>query len=115
MEEKDEKKEEEIEIVKVEEEKEPEKPQPLVDVDRDALLAEELNLLMNEFQTEIVEEVISRLRVYLAISAELNFIVGIDYSNYPEKPLLTVQDHPQKLEARNAHCGYLSGARTKTR
>lgn len=60
--------------------------------ERDAILAEELGLLMNEFQIEMVEGSVSRVRIYLAISVELNFVIGIDYSNYPEKPLLTVQN-----------------------
>ncbi|MFX1450570.1 MAG: ubiquitin-conjugating enzyme E2 [Promethearchaeota archaeon] len=79
----------ELEIVKDEEK---EKSDVSEDIDRDATLAEEMTLLMNEFQTEIVEGIISRIRVYLAISEQLNFIVGIDFSNFPVKPLLTVQD-----------------------
>ena len=91
---KDEKKEIELEVVK---EEEKEVPSTEEDIDRDALLAEEMTLLMNEFQTEIVEGIISRIRVYLAISEQLNFIVGIDFSNFPIKPLLTVQDELKSL------------------
>ncbi|MHA1379441.1 MAG: ubiquitin-conjugating enzyme E2 [Candidatus Helarchaeota archaeon] len=102
-EEKEEKDEEiELEVVKDKEKEESAEPptpsgetsvsQVISSPDKDAILAEEMTMLMNEFQTEIVEGVISRVRVYLTISEELNFIIGIDYSNYPGKPLLTVQD-----------------------
>ncbi|MHA1300600.1 MAG: hypothetical protein ACTSO9_14380, partial [Candidatus Helarchaeota archaeon] len=81
--------------------KEPEPPpegsQAEIPPDRDAKLAEEMTMLMNEFQTEIVEGVISRVRVYLTISEQLNFIIGIDYSNYPAKPLLTVQEQLKSI------------------
>lgn len=98
-----EKKDEDIEI-EVSKDGEEEKPPSNENPDTDLLLAEELTLLMNEFQAEIVEEVISRVRVYLSISEEHNFIIGIDYSNFPEKPLLTYQDelkaiiNPDELE-----------------
>ena len=74
-------------------------------IDRDSLLAEELTLLMNEFQAEMVEGVISRVRVYLSISLEQNFVIGIDFSNYPKKPLLTIQEelksiiNPEELDS----------------
>jgi len=65
--------------------------------DRDALLAEELTLLMNEFQVEMVEGAISRVRIYLTVSLEMNFVIGIDFSAFPEKPLLTVQDELKSI------------------
>ena len=73
--------------------------------DTDSLLANELTYLMNEFQVDIVEGVISRVRIYVTVSVELNFIIGIDYTLYPKKPLLTVQEElkqsldPETLDA----------------
>ncbi|MFX0141760.1 MAG: hypothetical protein ACFFDN_49440, partial [Candidatus Hodarchaeota archaeon] len=91
-----EEKDEKVELEVVKDDKQ-EKSDESEDIDSDALLAEEMTLLMNEFQTEIVEGIISRIRVYLAISEQLNFIVGIDFSNFPAKPLLTVQDELKNL------------------
>ncbi|MHA1799391.1 MAG: hypothetical protein ACTSVY_13170 [Candidatus Helarchaeota archaeon] len=65
--------------------------------DTDSLLANELTFLMNEFQVEMVEGVISRVRIYISVSVELNFIIGIDYSLYPKKPLLTIQDELKQI------------------
>ena len=65
--------------------------------DTDSLLANELTYLMNEFQVDIVDEVISRVRIYVSVSVELNFIIGIDYTLYPKKPLLTVQDELKQI------------------
>ncbi|NHI91441.1 MAG: hypothetical protein EAX96_02990 [Candidatus Lokiarchaeota archaeon] len=65
--------------------------------DTDTLLANELTYLMNEFQVDIVDEVISRVRIYISVSVELNFIIGIDYTLYPKKPLLTVQEELKQI------------------
>jgi len=60
--------------------------------ERDALLAEEAQLLMNEYQTEIVDGAISRMRLYLSITMEKHYVLGIDFSNFPESPpLITLQ------------------------
>ncbi len=61
--------------------------------ERDALLAEEAQLLMNEYQTEIVDGSISRMRLYLSITIEKHYVLGIDFSNYPvSAPLVTLQE-----------------------
>lgn len=61
--------------------------------ERDALLAMEAQTLMNEYQTEIVDGSISRLRVYLSITMEKHYVLGIDYTNYPiDAPLITLQE-----------------------
>ncbi len=61
--------------------------------DRDALLAMEAQALMNEFQIDMVEGSISRMRIYLSITLEKHYVMGIDFTNYPlEAPLVTVQE-----------------------
>lgn len=66
--------------------------------ERDALLANEAQQLMNEFQTEIVDGSISRMRIYLSITMEKHFVLGIDFSAYPKSPpLLTFQEEVKKI------------------
>ncbi len=65
--------------------------------DTDSMLADELTYLMNEFQVEMVEGSISRVRIYITASVELNFIIGIDFTLYPKKPLLTVQEELKQI------------------
>ncbi|MFX1298942.1 MAG: hypothetical protein ACFFD2_29300, partial [Promethearchaeota archaeon] len=66
--------------------------------DRDALLASEAQDLMNEFQTEMVDGSISRIRLYLSITLEKHYVMGIDFSNYPlDIPLITLQEEVKKV------------------
>lgn len=66
--------------------------------ERDNLLADEAQQLMNEFQVEIVDEAISRMRIYLSITLEKHYVMGIDFSNYPlSPPLVTVQEEVKKV------------------
>ncbi|MBD3226720.1 MAG: hypothetical protein GF329_00905 [Candidatus Lokiarchaeota archaeon] len=59
----------------------------------DALLATQAQQLMNEFQVELVNGTISRVKIYLDISLEEHYIIGIDFSAYPtQKPLISVQE-----------------------
>ncbi|MHA1650409.1 MAG: hypothetical protein ACTSYB_09450, partial [Candidatus Helarchaeota archaeon] len=60
--------------------------------ERDALLALEAQQLMNEYQTEIVDGSISRMRIYFSVTLEKHYVIGIDFSNYPTSPpLITLQ------------------------
>ena len=66
--------------------------------DRDALLATEAQELMNEYQTEIVDGSISRMRIYLSITIDKHYVLGLDFSNYPSSPpLITLQDAVKKV------------------
>jgi ubiquitin-protein ligase len=66
--------------------------------ERDNLLADEAQQLMNEFQVEIVDDAISRMRIYLSITLEKHYVMGIDFSNYPfSPPLITVQEEVQRV------------------
>jgi hypothetical protein len=66
--------------------------------EQDALLADEAEQLMNEFQTELVDGSISRMRIYLSITIEKHYVLGIDFSNYPSKaPLVTLQEDVKKI------------------
>ncbi|MFX1298965.1 MAG: hypothetical protein ACFFD2_29420 [Promethearchaeota archaeon] len=66
--------------------------------DRDALLANEAQQLMNEFQIEMVEGSISRMRIYLSITLEKHYVIGIDFSSYPnDTPLITLQEEIKEV------------------
>ncbi|NVM55111.1 MAG: hypothetical protein HWN66_15505 [Candidatus Helarchaeota archaeon] len=66
--------------------------------ERDALLATEAQQVMNEYQTEIVNGSISRMRIYLSITIDKHYVLGIDYSNYPASPpMLTLQEAVKKV------------------
>ncbi|MHA1264282.1 MAG: hypothetical protein ACTSRS_03525 [Candidatus Helarchaeota archaeon] len=66
--------------------------------ERDALLALEAQNLMNEYQTEIVDGSISRMRIYLSITIDKHYVIGIDYSNYPQSlPLITLQQEVKNV------------------
>ena len=66
--------------------------------ERDNLLADEAQQLMNEFQVEIVDDAISRMRIYLSITLEKHYVMGIDFSNYPmSPPLITVQEEVKRV------------------
>jgi len=90
---------EEKEEAPKEESQPPEEPAQIDDSyqDTDSMLANELTFLMNEFQVEMVEGSISRVRIYITASVELNFIIGIDFTLYPKKPLLTVQEELKQV------------------
>jgi hypothetical protein len=85
--------EEELEIVEEEESNEASGDSSMENYELDALLATQTQQLMGEFQVELVDNVISRIKVYLDISLTEHYVIGIDFSAYPqEKPLLTVQE-----------------------
>lgn len=66
--------------------------------DRDALLALEAQNLMNEYQTEIVDGSISRMRIYLSITIDKHFVLGVDFTNYPlTPPLITMQQEVKSI------------------
>ncbi|TFF89594.1 MAG: hypothetical protein EU549_00090 [Promethearchaeota archaeon] len=59
----------------------------------DALLATQTQELMNEFQVELVNDTISRVKIYLDVSLTEHYVIGIDFSAYPtERPLISVQE-----------------------
>ncbi len=62
----------------------------------DAFIAEEAKRLMFEFQTEF-SDYISKPKVYLSASLIDHFIFEVDFTNYPNKPLLRTPDSLQKL------------------
>ena len=58
---------------------------------KDSQVAEQAKDLMYYFQTDF-EESISKAKVYLSITVDMHFIFEIDYSKYPERPILQVPD-----------------------
>ena len=58
-------------------------------VDKEILIAGEAKDLMYYFQTEFIESV-STAKIYLSITLEDHFIVGINFNKYPERPILEI-------------------------
>ncbi len=58
-------------------------------IERESKLAEISQNLLYYFQTEF-EDVITTAKIYLSITPEEHFIIGIDFSNYPRKPILNI-------------------------
>lgn len=60
---------------------------------KEILAAQEAKDLMYYFQTEFIDS-ITNANVYLSITVDDHFIIGIDFTNYPEKPKLKI---PSKI------------------
>jgi hypothetical protein len=58
-------------------------------IDKEIQIAGEAKDLMYYFQTDF-EDSISKVKVYLSITLEDHFIVGIDFTDYPECPKLEI-------------------------
>ncbi len=58
-------------------------------VDKEILIAGEAKDLMYYFQTEFIESV-SNAKIYLSITLKDHFIIGINFNNYPERPILDI-------------------------
>ena len=58
-------------------------------IDREIQIAGEAKELMYYFQTEFIESV-SNVKIYLSITLEDHFIIGIDFNKYPERPILDI-------------------------
>ena len=58
-------------------------------VDKEILIAGEAKDLMYYFQTEFIESV-SNAKIYLSITLEDHFIIGINFYKYPERPILDI-------------------------
>ncbi len=56
---------------------------------RETQIAEEAEALHINFQTEF-QESMTRANIYLSITTEHHFIIGINFSNYPERPVLDI-------------------------
>lgn len=65
-------------------------------IDKEILFAQEAKDLMYYFQTEFIDSV-TNAKVYLSITVDEHFIIGIDYSNYPQKPKLDIPPEILKL------------------
>ncbi len=58
-------------------------------VDKEILIAGEAKDLMYHFQTEFIESV-SNAKIYLSITLKDHFIIGINFYQYPERPILDI-------------------------
>ena len=65
-------------------------------IDKEILFAQEAKDLMYYFQAEFIDSV-TNAKVYLSITVDEHFIIGIDYSNYPQKPKLDIPPEILKL------------------
>ncbi|MHA1310277.1 MAG: hypothetical protein ACTSWR_07925 [Candidatus Helarchaeota archaeon] len=59
---------------------------------KDTGLAEQARDLMYYFQTDF-EETITKAKVYLSITLDTHFIFTIDYTNYPDRPIITTSSN----------------------
>ena len=61
--------------------------------DLDSILAYEAQLLFNNFKVDIIENTISNLKIHLKMTRDRNFVIRINFSNYPnEIPEIFFQD-----------------------
>ena len=58
-------------------------------IDKEIRIAGEAKELMYYFQTEFIDSV-SKVQIYLSITIEDHFVVGIDFTDYPERPILDI-------------------------
>ncbi len=58
-------------------------------IDKEVLIAREAKDLMYYFQTEFIDSITNAL-VYLSITLDEHFIIGLDFTDYPEKPKLNI-------------------------
>ena len=58
-------------------------------IDKEVQFASEAKDLMYYFQTEFIDSITNAL-VYLSITLDEHFIIGIDFTDYPEKPKLNI-------------------------
>ena len=69
-------------------------------IDREVLIAEEAKELMYYFQTDF-EENVTHAKIYLSITMDAHFIIGIHYDDYPAQPILEIPPNilePNKLD-----------------
>lgn len=74
-----------IPFEKLKEEKEKQSKRELIQ--KETLLAEEAKDLMFYFQTEF-EENITNAKVYLSVTIDDHYVIGVDFSNYPNRPII---------------------------
>jgi tetratricopeptide (TPR) repeat protein len=66
-------------------------------IDKEISIAEEAKELMYYFQTDF-ETTVTHAKVYLSITLDAHFIIGVDYEDYPQKPQLEI---PQSILKQN--------------
>jgi len=58
-------------------------------INKEVLFAKEAEELMYYFSTEF-EGALTHANIYLAITVEATFVIGVDFENYPERPKLSI-------------------------
>jgi len=71
-------------------------------INREVLIADEAQELMYYFPTDF-EGSITDAKVYLSITVDAHFVIGIDYEDYPQRPKLEIP--PSILELNNNNEG----------
>jgi len=75
-------------------------------IDREIKIAGEAKDLMYYFQTDF-EGSVSKVKIYLSITIEDHFVIGIDFTDYPERPELEIP--PEVLQLfKNSSQGFYS-------
>ncbi len=70
---------------------------PNVDSDPDIQVSTEAALIQQEYAIDYVGNEMGVVEVYLTITIEQTFIIRIDFSSYPKRPIVTVQENLQKV------------------
>ena len=67
------------------------------EVEPDVQVSTEAALVQQEYAIDYVGGEMGVIEVYLTITIEQTFIVRIDFSNYPKRPVVTVQENLRKI------------------
>ncbi len=65
-------------------------PDGIPEYSRDEILWNESQSVMNEYSAEFVEDSVSKLSVALSISLQHHYSFEIDFTNYPDRPTITI-------------------------
>ncbi len=65
--------------------------------DPDVQVSTEAAIIQQEYAIDYVGKAMGIVEVYLTITIEQTFIVRVDFSNFPKRPTITVQDNLRKI------------------
>jgi ubiquitin-protein ligase len=68
-----------------------------MELEPDVQVSTEAALVQQEFAIDYVGGAMGVIEVYLTITIEQTFIIRIDFSNYPKRPIVTVQENLHKI------------------
>ncbi len=68
-----------------------------MEVEPDVQVSTEAALVQQEYAIDYIGGAMGVIEVYLTITIEQTFIIRIDFSNYPKRPIVIVQDNLRKI------------------